>query len=391
MGKHRLQNSIWPRALQVFRQASARHNVCMDPQPLAPEDADQWLEAVVEPLPQLNEMLEVLRRRCGIDFSGYKTTTLTRRARQRMARLSVLRPEDYLEMLQEQGGEREALSSELLVNVTEFFRDTEVFRQLEEQVLPDLLRGRDAGDDLRIWCAGCASGEEAYSVTMLALEAAGRLGFHGNVKVFATDLAPQALAKASRGSYEGECLAAVPEGLRRRYLQGDSTGGMRADATLRRHLVFARHNLLNDPPFTSIDLALCRNLLIYLKPEAQFKALSQLHFALKPQGLLLLGASENVAAFESNACLQWWTAATSCTASSRPCWPAPQFDGNPWAIRQCRPCRPTSACSHPSRNKGRRGLAAELTPRASACMKWCWNCKAAMSASTLQRGAHGVQ
>ena len=301
MGKHRLQNSIWPRALQVFRQASARHNVCMDPQPLAPEDADQWLEAVVEPLPQLNEMLEVLRRRCGIDFSGYKTTTLTRRARQRMARLSVLRPEDYLEMLQEQGGEREALSSELLVNVTEFFRDTEVFRQLEEQVLPDLLRGRDAGDDLRIWCAGCASGEEAYSVTMLALEAAGRLGFHGNVKVFATDLAPQALAKASRGSYEGECLAAVPEGLRRRYLQGDSTGGMRADATLRRHLVFARHNLLNDPPFTSIDLALCRNLLIYLKPEAQFKALSQLHFALKPQGLLLLGASENVGAFESNA------------------------------------------------------------------------------------------
>jgi hypothetical protein len=108
----------------------------MDPQPLAPEDADQWLEAVVEPLPQLSEMLEVLRRRCGIDFSGYKTTTLTRRARQRMARLSVLRPEDYLEMLQEQGGEREALSSELLVNVTEFFRDTEVFRQLEEQVRP---------------------------------------------------------------------------------------------------------------------------------------------------------------------------------------------------------------------------------------------------------------
>lgn len=273
----------------------------MDPQPIAPEDADQWLEAVVEPLPQLGEMLDVLRRRCGIDFSGYKTTTLTRRARQRMARLSVLRTEDYLEMLQEQAGEREALSGELLVSVTEFFRDAEVFRQLEEEVLPDLLRGRDAGQDLRIWCAGCASGEEAYSVTMLALEAAGRLGFHGNVKVFGTDLAPQALAQASRGSYEGESLAAVPEGLRRRYLQGDSSGGMRADATLRRHLVFARHNLLSDPPFTSIDLALCRNLLIYLKPEAQFKALSQLHFSLKPQGLLLLGASENVGAFELNA------------------------------------------------------------------------------------------
>ncbi|MCB1980224.1 MAG: EAL domain-containing protein [Burkholderiaceae bacterium] len=273
----------------------------MDTQPLAPDEAEQWQEAAVEPLPRLSEMLDVLRRRCGIDFSGYKSTTLTRRARQRMARLSVTSSDDYLKSLQEQAGEREALCGELLVNVTEFFRDAQVFRQLEGAVLPDLLRGRDAGDDLRIWCAGCASGEEAYSVAMLALEAAGRLGFHGNVKVFATDLDAPALAQASRGSYGDDCLAPVPEALRRRYLQADPAGGMRADPTLRRHLVFARHNLLSDPPFTCIDLALCRNLLIYLKPEMQFKALSRLHFALKPQGLLLLGASENVGAFESNA------------------------------------------------------------------------------------------
>ncbi len=266
-----------------------------------PEDSSQWTETAVDPLAQLGEMLTVLRQRCGVDFSGYKTTTLTRRVRQRMARQGIESPDSYLTLLHQQASEREALCSELLVNVTEFFRDAEVFERLTSVVLPDLLRGRNSGDDLRIWCAGCASGEEAYSIAMLALDAAGRLGFHGNVKVFATDLAAEVLDRASRGRYEEEALASVPEDLQRRYLQADSDGGMRADGSLRRHLVFARHNLLSDPPFTNIDLALCRNLLIYLKPEAQFRALSQLHFALKPQGLLLLGASENVGTFESNA------------------------------------------------------------------------------------------
>lgn len=265
------------------------------------EDTSQWTEPAVEPFPQLGEMLDVLRRRCGIDFSGYKITTLTRRLRQRMVRLDVLDAAAYLVMLQEQATEREALCAELLVNVTEFFRDPEVFEQLANVVLPDLLRGRNPADDLRIWSAGCASGEEAYSLAMLALDVAGRLGFHGNVKVFATDLAPEVLAIPSRGRYDEASVTPVPEDLQRRYLQSDSAGGMRADASLRRHLVFARHNLLSDPPFTNIDLAVCRNLLIYLKPEAQFRALSQLHFALKPQGLLLLGASENVGAFESKA------------------------------------------------------------------------------------------
>ncbi|MBX3633636.1 MAG: EAL domain-containing protein [Simplicispira sp.] len=266
-----------------------------------PDDSAQWTESATEPLPQLGEMLDLLRRRCAIDFSGYKVATLTRRVRQRMLCLAQEDPAAYLAQLHEQAGEREALCAELLVNVTEFFRDAGVFRQLTDAVLPDLLRGRDPGEDLRIWCAGCASGEEAYSIAMLALDAAGRLGFHGNVKVFATDLSPEVLAQASRGRYEAEQLVPVPEELRRRYLQADPGGGMRADASLRRHLVFARHNLLSDPPFTCIDLALCRNLLIYLKPEAQFRALSQLHFALRPQGLLLLGASENVGAFEASA------------------------------------------------------------------------------------------
>lgn len=266
----------------------------------SPEETSQWSEPAVEPMPELAAMLGLLRRSGGVDFSGYKITTLTRRVRQRMVHLAVDTADAYLARLHDSAAEREALASEMLVNATDFFRDADVFLQLEVEVLPDLLRGRDAGDDLRIWCAGCASGEEAYSVAMLALEVAGRIGFHGNVKVFATDLDPAALAEASRGRYDAAELDAVPEALARRYFQAVPEG-LRADGTLRRHVVFARHNLLTDPPFTSIDLALCRNLLIYLKPDAQFRALSQLHFALKPQGLMLLGASESVGTFETNA------------------------------------------------------------------------------------------
>ncbi|MBK6293110.1 MAG: EAL domain-containing protein [Rhodoferax sp.] len=273
----------------------------MDPLADACSDSSQWSEDGNDPLTELAAMLEVLRRRCAVDFSGYKTSTLSRRIRQRMARSEVNSAQAYLQRITDDEQECRTLCSDLLVNVTEFFRDAAVFTQLADEVLPDLLRGRDASDELRIWSAACANGEEAYSLAMLALEAASRMGFHGNVKVFATDLAADALTHASRGSYSAQAVAAVPEALLRRYFQRDPQGGARVDATLRRHVVFARHNLLSDPPFTRIDLAVCRNLLIYLKPAAQLKALSQLHFSLKPHGLLLLGASETVGEFEARA------------------------------------------------------------------------------------------
>ena len=273
----------------------------MDPSVHVPEDVSQWNEGAVEPLAELPAIVDLLRRRCAIDFSGYKTSTVTRRIHHRIAQCELDGAQAYVQRLDADEAERQALCRDLMINVTEFFRDPEVFAQLFDEVLPDLLRGRDASDELRIWSAGCASGEEAYSLAMLALDAAGRMGFHGNVKVFATDLAGDALAEASRGSYGDAAVAAVPEGLLRRYFLRESEERVRVDATLRRHVVFARHNLLSDPPFTRIDLAVCRNLLIYLKPVAQIKALSQLHFALKPHGVLLLGASETVGAFESQA------------------------------------------------------------------------------------------
>ena len=246
-------------------------------------------------------MVKLLRQRCGVDFSLYKASTLSRRVRQRIAQSETPTAQAYLQRIDEDEAERNRLCNDLLINVTEFFRDPPVFAQLADEVIPDLLRGRDAAHELRIWSVGCATGEEPYSLAMLALDAAGRMGFAGNVKVFATDLASDALARASRGAYSAESVAAVPEALLRRYFLREPDGGARVDPTLRRHVVFARHNLLSDPPFTRIDLAVCRNLLIYLQPAAQIKALSQLHFALKPHGLLLLGASETAGDFEAHA------------------------------------------------------------------------------------------
>ncbi len=268
-------------------------NSATDPDDLGPWSADTALD---EPLAELPAMVDVLRRRSGVDFSGYKHSTLARRVRHRMGQVQAEVPAQYLQRLDGDEAERQALCADLLVHVTEFFRDPLMFAHLAEVVFTDLLRGRPAGEELRIWSAGCATGEEAYTLAMLALEAAGRMGFHGNVKVFATDLGTAALAAASYGEYDAQALAVVPEALRGRYWVRDGRGRMRVDASLRRHVVFARHNLLCDPPFTHVDLAVCRNLLIYLQPEAQAKALSQLHFALKPHGVLMLGASETVEA-----------------------------------------------------------------------------------------------
>ena len=278
-------------------------NPPMEPTANDPVDPSQWNEDTMagEPLAELPAVVELLRRRCGVDFSGYKTTTLTRRVRHRMAQEQVETGAQYLRRLETDEAERQALCGDLLIHVTEFFRDTSAFAYLAEVVLPDLLRGRPSTEDLRIWSAGCATGQEAYTLAMLALDVAGRMGFHGNVKVFATDLGTQALEVASRGQYDDDALAAVPEALQGRYFVREGQGAMRVDGSLRRHVVFARHNLLTDPPFTRIDLAVCRNLLIYLQPEAQVKALSQLHFALRPHGILMLGASETIDALDAPA------------------------------------------------------------------------------------------
>jgi len=236
---------------------------------------------------------DLLRRGLGIDFSGYRTGTVGRRISRRMELLQLDEVSDYATLLAADHEELDALGRDLLIGVTEFFRDPEVFRALKD-VLRELLKGRPASEGFRIWSAGCASGEEAYSLAMLLHDVAQEAGFSGDLKVFATDVHKGALEIASRGAYGEEQLDGLPGLYLERYFRSEGEGRYRIDPLIRRLLVFAHHNLLSDPPFTRIDLAVCRNLLIYLQAEAQQRVLSALQFALVPGGHLLLGPSEGI-------------------------------------------------------------------------------------------------
>jgi two-component system CheB/CheR fusion protein len=236
---------------------------------------------------------ELLRRGLGIDFDCYRAGTVGRRISRRMELLQLDDLADYATLLAASQEELEALGRDLLIGVTEFFRDPQAFRGLEEQ-LRELLRGRSATDGFRVWSAGCATGEEAYSLAVLLHSIAQEVGFSGDLKVFATDVHKGALEIASRGTYGGDLLAGLPTPFLDRYFRAEEEGCYRIDPQIRRMLVFAHHNLLSDPPFTRIDLAVCRNLLIYLQPDAQQRVLTALQFALVPGGLLLLGPSEGV-------------------------------------------------------------------------------------------------
>lgn len=236
---------------------------------------------------------DLLRRGVGIDFSCYRPGTIGRRIMRRMELLQLDDVVDYTTLLAANQDELEGLGRDLLIGVTEFFRDPQVFRGLEEQ-LRELLRGRPAADGFRIWSAGCATGEEAYSLAVLLHDVAQEVGFGGDLKVFATDVHKGALEIASRGTYCGDLLAGMPAVFLDRYFRPEEEGCYRIDPQIRRMLVFAHHNLLADPPFTRIDLAVCRNMLIYLQPDAQQRVLTALQFSLVPGGLLLLGPSEGV-------------------------------------------------------------------------------------------------
>jgi len=236
---------------------------------------------------------DLLRRILGIDFGCYRSGTVGRRISRRMELLQLDDLADYVTLLSANQEEVELLGHDLLIGVTEFFRDPQVFRGLEEQ-LRELLRGRPASEGFRIWSAGCATGEEAYSLAVLLHSVAQEVDFSGDLKVFATDVHKGALETASRGTYCGDLLAGMPAVFLDRYFRAEEDGCYRIDPQIRRMLVFAHHNLLSDPPFTRIDLAVCRNMLIYLQPDAQQRVLTALQFSLVPGGLLLLGPSEGV-------------------------------------------------------------------------------------------------
>lgn len=251
-----------------------------------------------EPLPEdgrlvLQKVFALLRARTGRELNRYKPSTIMRRIARRMQLHQLIELPDYLELLRHQPEEVRALADDLLITVTNFFRDVDVYEKLEREVIPKLLADRAAGDEVRVWSVGCATGEEAYSLAILLLEAAARRREPPRVQVFASDLHERSLQRARDGFYPGDIETDVSaERLRRYFVRED--GGYRIRKEVRDLVVFAPHDLLGDPPFSRLDLIACRNVLIYLQREVQKEVLELFHYALRPDGFLVLGSSESV-------------------------------------------------------------------------------------------------
>lgn len=240
----------------------------------------------------------VLHNDTGHDFSQYKPSTILRRIRRRMAVCQIESIHAYVSHLQKKPSEVQALFNDLLIGVTSFFRDPEAFRMLEEKVIPKIFADKPANGTVRIWSAGCATGEEAYSVAMLLQERLELLKQNYKLQVFATDIDDRAITTARAGVYPGNIAADVSEERLARFFiseADDSTYCIKKN--VRDTLIFSGHNVIKDPPFSKIDLIICRNLLIYMNANLQKKLIPHLHYALNPGGFLFLGGSETIGEF----------------------------------------------------------------------------------------------
>ena len=243
----------------------------------------------------LPEVLDLLRKKTAHDFRLYKEGTLRRRIERRMAMASIETDdiERYVGVLKGDDNELTRLATDLLINVTSFFRDPKVFDVLSEKIIPDLVRGHSIDQPLRLWIAGCSTGEETYSLAMLFREEITAAKREIKLQIFASDVDADAVATAREGLYPETIVAEVsPERLARFFSKDDH--GYRILPELRATIVFAVQDVLADPPFSRLDLVSCRNLLIYLRPEAQEKVISFFHFALREGGILLLGSAETI-------------------------------------------------------------------------------------------------
>ncbi len=248
------------------------------------------------PAGALEKVVILLRGQTGHDFSMYKKTTICRRIERRMALHQIAKVTSYVRYLQETPHEVELLFRELLIGVTNFFRDAEAWEQLKKEVLPALISGEQ--QTLRAWVAGCATGEEAYSLAILFAETLEKLKPRHKVtlQIFATDLDPQAIEKAREGIFPANIVTDVSaKRLERFFVKREL--GYQVSKAIREMVIFAPQNLIMEPPFTRLDLVCCRNLLIYLNPELQKKILPLFYYSLNPRGFLFLGSAETVGNF----------------------------------------------------------------------------------------------
>ncbi len=241
----------------------------------------------------MNRILMQLRTRTGHDFSLYKKSTITRRIERRMLHHAIEDTDIYARFLKENPAEVIAVFKELLINVTGFFRDTDAFGILQKDVLPELCKDKAEQSSFRVWVAGCATGEEAYSIAILLKELMEENHHEFKVQIYSTDLDDEAIAIARTGIYPHNITRDItPERLRRFFSKEDT--GYRIKKEIREMVVFAIQDALKDPPFTKLDLLSCRNLLIYLGPELQSQLIPVFHYALRPGGILFLSPSESI-------------------------------------------------------------------------------------------------
>nr|WP_319396899.1 chemotaxis protein CheB [uncultured Desulfobacter sp.] len=245
----------------------------------------------------LTKLFSLLRSKTQVDFTHYKMNTISRRIQRRITVTQSQNLDAYVDYAAKIPAEVKSLYRELLIGVTSFFRDSDVMGQLEHQFLPQMFKTM-TDNELRFWIAGCSTGEEAYTIAILSCEVCEKLGVNADIKIFATDIDKEAIAKAGIGLFSESIAADLSPAVLTKYFyrRGDQYQIARR---IREMIVFAQHNLVKDPPFTRIDFVSCRNLLIYLQPVLQQRALEMFNFSLKPGGMLLLGTSETTGTMDN--------------------------------------------------------------------------------------------
>ncbi len=239
----------------------------------------------------LKDLIQNIASERGVDLRAYKPTTLDRRIRRRMSQLNIATPAEYMARIREQEREVNELLNTVLINVTEFFRDPQAWDVLRAEVLPRIFGRMRNGDVFRAWSAGCASGEEPYSLAILVADLLGPKLGDFDIKIYGTDIDDDALTTARRGDYPAEKLRRVRPDWRHQYFTGNSS--MRVTREVRRMVIFGKSNLINDAPISHCNLVLCRNVLIYFDAQAQKQIFKRLHYAIEPNGILFLGKAES--------------------------------------------------------------------------------------------------
>ncbi|UNU18772.1 response regulator [Microcoleus vaginatus PCC 9802] len=258
------------------------------------------VEESTEPGDALATIFALLKSTTGVDFSHYKPTTVARRIHRRMVLYKLESLDDYAQHLRQNSAEVKALYEEILIHVTSFFRDPEAFEKLKKLVFPTITQNKSANAPIRIWVAGCSTGEEVYSIAICLLEFLGDRVIPPPIQIFATDISEAAIGKARSGFYlENQMVDVSPERRTRFFIRPEAGGGYRIRKAVRELCVFARQDLGSDPPFSNLDLVSCRNVLIYLGESLQKKVMPIFHYSLNPTGFLLLGTSESTGKFSS--------------------------------------------------------------------------------------------